>query len=310
MPKEGLINVKEVMGCFTTDVIGSAAFGLDCNSFKDTDSAFRYYGKKVFKGSILDQLRVLFCFFNPKLATLLRLNINRKDVNNFFTNLTKKTLEYREKNNIVRKDFLQLLIDMKNSEENSLTFNEIAAQCFLFFLAGFETSSTTMTFALYELALNLEIQEKAREEVKHVLKKYNGEVTYDGIMEMKYLQQIIDGNILLLCVIKFVKFNFLLETLRKYPALTVINRKVTKTYKVPNTDVVLDEGTLLFIPVYSLQHDPNYYPDPEKFDPDRFSEERKQTMTHFTYMPFGEGPRNCIGTYYFNISFPNFWFSI
>lgn len=88
---------------------------------------------------------------------------------------------------------------------------------------------------------------------------------------------------------------YVLETLRKYPALPVINRSVTKTYKVPNSDIVLEKDTLLFVPVYALHHDPDYFPDPEKFDPDRFSEEGKQNMTHFTYMPFGDGPRNCIG---------------
>lgn len=80
-----------------------------------------------------------------------------------------------------------------------------------------------------------------------------------------------------------------------------MNRKATSTYKIPDTDVVIEKGTLLFIPTYSLHHDPDYYPDPETFDPNRFSESEKQKRKNFTYMPFGDGPKNCIGTLFKSI---------
>ena len=57
----------------------------------------------------------------------------------------------------------------------------------------------------------------------------------------------------------------------------------------------MEEGTKILIPVYAIHHDPEYYPDPERFDPDRFTEENKVSRDHFTYLPFGEGPRVCIG---------------
>jgi cytochrome P450 len=89
---------------------------------------------------------------------------------------------------------------------------------------------------------------------------------------------------------------FFPETLRKYPPLPVLNRECTKTYKIPDTDIVLEKGTLTAIPVLALHHDPKYYPDPQKFDPERFSEEEKAKRHHYVYLPFGEGPRICIGT--------------
>lgn len=75
-----------------------------------------------------------------------------------------------------------------------LTINEMVAQCFVFFIAGFETSATTMAFALYELSKHLNIQKKVREEIDRVLRKHNDAVTYDSISEMKYLRQVIDGR--------------------------------------------------------------------------------------------------------------------
>jgi cytochrome P450 len=85
------------------------------------------------------------------------------------------------------------------------------------------------------------------------------------------------------------------ETLRKYPPVPILNRECTKTYKIPDTDIVLEKGILTVVPVLALHYDPKYYPDPERFDPERFSEEEKAKRHHYVYLPFGEGPRICIG---------------
>lgn len=93
------------------------------------------------------------------------------------------------------------LIEMYKNEqsgnsEDGLTFNELLAQAFIFFVAGFETSSTTMGFALYELARNQDVQDKLREEIGNVFGKHNKEFTYEGIKEMKYLEQVVMGMFL------------------------------------------------------------------------------------------------------------------
>lgn len=135
----------------------------------------------------------------------LGIRVTKPEVANFFLNTIKQTVAYREQNNIERKDMLDLLIKLKNnqsidedidSETNeSFTFNELAAQCFVFFLAGFETSSTTMSFALLELSQNQDIQDKLREEIRMIYKKYNGQLTYEAVMEMTYMDKVIHGNI-------------------------------------------------------------------------------------------------------------------
>jgi cytochrome P450 family 6 len=89
------------------------------------------------------------------------------------------------------------------------------------------------------------------------------------------------------------------ETLRKYPILPFLDRKCFIDYKLPspsgNGTITLPAGTGVFVPVLAIQHDPQYFPEPEKFDPERFTEENKRSRPKYTYIPFGEGLRNCIG---------------
>lgn len=72
--------------------------------------------------------------------------------------------------------------------------NEIAAQAWVFYIAGFETSSSTMSYCLYELAKNKNIQRKVQEEIDEVIARNNGEISYTSIMEMKYLDMCIEGR--------------------------------------------------------------------------------------------------------------------
>ncbi len=85
--------------------------------------------------------------------------------------------------------------------------------------------------------------------------------------------------------------------MRKYPGVPMLLRTCTKDYQVPDSKFVIERGTLVYIPIYGLHHDPQYFPDPEKFDPDRFSEAGKASRPYYAYLPFGEGPKICIGKY-------------
>lgn len=89
------------------------------------------------------------------------------------------------------------------------------------------------------------------------------------------------------------------ETLRKYPPAPLLSRRCGYAYRIPGTDVELPEGMRVVIPIYGLHHDPAYYPQPEIFDPQRFAEKNKNSRPAYTFLPFGEGPRNCIGKRFF-----------
>lgn len=276
------VDIKDVAARYTTDVVGSCAFGLECNSFESVDAAFRAHGRKIFSPRTkIETLKILFLTASPVWGRRLGLSLFPKESTEFFFNIVKKTVEYRRENGIHRSDILQILMELLESDgnqrEHSLTIAEIAAQAFGFFVAGFETSSTTMSFFLYELALNSDLQQKVREEIKWVLGKHAGSVTYEAIMEMKFMDQVIN------------------ETLRKYPPLSFLTRQCVKNYRVPNHDVEIENGNMVLISLLALHRDPEYFPDPERFDPERFSDENKNNIRPFSYIPFGGGPRGCLG---------------
>lgn len=90
--------------------------------------------------------------------------------------------------------YVKLTFPGHPSNLGTLTMDEIAAQTFIFFVAGSETSGTTLTFALFELAMHPEIQDRLREEIFTVLAKHDGKITYDSLNEMKFMSQVIDGT--------------------------------------------------------------------------------------------------------------------
>lgn len=166
---------------------------------------------------------------------------------------------------------------MKLRETVSLTLDEMAAEGFIFFTGGYETSSTTLNFCFYELALNQDIQKKLRDEIKKGIESNEGKLTYDLVFNLKYLDMVVK------------------ETLRKYPVIPVLMRKCNKDFEISGTNQVIPEGYNTMIPIYSIHHDPEFYPEPDKFDPERFSEENSKNRNPLTFLAFGEGPRGCIG---------------
>jgi cytochrome P450 family 6 len=157
-----------------------------------------------------------------------------------------------------------------------MSYEEIAAQVFIFYIAGSESSSSTVAYTLYELTQNEELLRRSQEDIKSTLDKHDGELTYESIMEMKFID---------LCI---------KETLRKYPAIGILNRECTKDYPIPGSKFTIQKGTPIIFSLLGLHRDAKYFPEPETYDPDRFTDE-KHAYNEDMYMPFGAGPRNCIG---------------
>ncbi|XP_032675720.1 cytochrome P450 6A1-like isoform X2 [Odontomachus brunneus] len=264
---------------YTTDVIGSCAFGLDTNSLSDVDSEFLQMGREAFTPKWYNLIRLRIKQSTPWLFDILGYILPQTKVTKFFTRIVMENIDYREKNNIVRHDFVDTLRELKSHPHEidiELTDSLIASQAFIFFLAGFETSSTTMTNALYELAQNHKIQDTLREEINQEYAKNDGVLTYDNIKKMDYLDKVFK------------------ETLRKYPPATFLMRQSTSSYTFDSIKINIPKGQPIWIPVYAIQRDPNIYPNPNVFDPERFKEE--VTRNAMFYLPFGDGPRKCIGS--------------
>lgn len=92
-----------------------------------------------------------------------------------------------------------------------------------------------------------------------------------------------------------ISFYCFSETLRKYSITIALLRVATQDYQVPGESLVIEKGQKIIIPSFSIHHDPKYYPEPQNFDPERFTAEEKSKRPNGTFIPFGEGPRQCIG---------------
>lgn len=215
------IEIREVFSRFATNVIASVAFGIDLDCIEHPDSEFRKYGQKFFEPTLKNTLRFNLSFMSPTLARLFRIRFADKEVGEFMRDTFRQNLEYREQNNVSRKDFFQLLMQLRNTgkvhdddnwdtkktdDAKSLTLDEMTAQAFLFFAGGFESSSSTMSFCMYELAKHPHTQQKAYEEIVEVLEQHDGKLTYDAVSDMKYMNSCIDG--MSLTNIIFFEFGF------------------------------------------------------------------------------------------------------
>ena len=171
------------------------------------------------------------------------------------------------------------IAELKSDQKSSkLTIEEVVAQAFVFFIAAFETTSSTMALCLYELAKNPTLQRKVQREIDSVLEKRSSkEIDFEMMSELKYLENCID------------------ETLRKYPPAPFLMRECGKTYQIPGSDLEIEKGTPLIISTFGIQRDSELFPDPLNFDPNRFNEENIHKIQPFSYFPFGAGPRVCIG---------------
>lgn len=293
-----MIELKELCGRFSMDVIGAVAFGMDVSSIQNPEHDFVKQAKSIMNPS---KVQLLLAVFLPKLMIILaRLGIvgSLKKAQDFFVHITDRALKDRQTDMQSQKyhDFLQLLVESEtegdskgavDSEINhesdlltsdkwtrkGLTKDEMVANALLFLLAGFETVSTTLSFSLFCLAHNPECLKQAQKEVDSILGK--SVVTYETANSLTYLEMCIN------------------EAMRLYPAGFVLSRVAVDEVEIKGVKFTKDMGVL--IPVCVMHKDPEVWSEPDKFDPMRFTAEERARRHPMSYMPFGMGPRNCIG---------------
>ncbi|CAH4038208.1 unnamed protein product [Pieris brassicae] len=275
------LDIRSLFTDYTTDVIATAAFGVETTATLTGEDPIRTVSKTLmtfdwYKGFCWSTI-----FFFPKLTEWCRLPIFPESSTQFFKKVFETVSKQRRVNEI--KDVKDLLDALLKLKDDGLTDNDIWAQAVAFLFAGFETSSSVLSFMLYELSFRPDLQDKMYEELIEAKKSQNGSLDLTIQADLKYLN----------CVIK--------EALRMYPPLGWLDRETLNDYKV-DEKLTIPAGTPIYVNGIGMQYDSDIYPDPETFKPERFLPENEKDLKPFTYMPFGEGPRSCIGKRFGQIS--------
>lgn len=162
-----------------------------------------------------------------------------------------------------------------NNEVKKLTDEEIIGQCIVFFVAGSETAGATLAFTAFYLAHHPDVQDKLLREIDDAVKSRDNESTYKFVQSLEYLERVI-CEVLRLATVGYINVRQCMET-------CVIE------------GVEFPAGVCVNIPAFVIHRIPEYWPEPERFDPDRFLPELVKKRPAFAYMPFGLGPKQCIG---------------
>lgn len=256
---EDKVHLKTVLIRLNLSIIASVFFGFELNAFEDPDHEFNQLGDQFFDPTIFRNKVASFGFFLcPTLLKTIKFSLVSPTVSKYVLNLVTSVIEARKADpSLIRPDFIQTMTDMMQDtkDKDGITVAQCAAESFLFYTAGYETSASTTAFCVFELCHNPVWMRRARAEVDALIKKRNGRIVYEDLSDMKVLD---------MC---------LKETMRKYPAAPILNRECTKEYKIPGTDLVVPKGMPIILSNYGLQMDEDHFIDPQTFDPSRFEAE-------------------------------------
>ncbi|EPQ13681.1 Cytochrome P450 3A12 [Myotis brandtii] len=275
------ITLKDVFGAYSMDVITGTSFGVNIDSLNNPQDPFVENIKKLLKFSFFDPYVLcitLFPFLGPVFEAF-NIFMFPKSVTDFFKKSVKRMKENRLQDKQKRRvDFLQVMINSQNSKETdshkAMTDLELVAQSIIFIFAGYETTSTSLSFFMYLMAIHPDVQQKLQEEIE-VTFPNKAIPTYDALAQMEYLDMVMN------------------ESLRLFPIAGRLERLCKKDVEI--NGVFIPKGTVVMVPSFILHRDSRYWPDPEEFRPERFSKKNQDSINPYTYMPFGSGPRNCIG---------------
>ncbi|NXR05718.1 CP3AO protein, partial [Semnornis frantzii] len=281
--KNSALPVKEIFGSYGMDVVTSTSFGVNMDSMNNPNDPFVREMKKLVRFDLFDPVFIIsfvFPFLTPLMAKMNFSFFPISAVDFFMRAISKIKREREQDTHKGRVDFLQLMIESQrggNGENHSykaLTDIEVLAQAFIFIFAGYEPTSNTLGYLAYELALHPDVQQKVLEEIDTVLPN-KAPLTYDAVMQMEYLDMAVN------------------ETLRLYPIGGRIERTCKKDVEIHG--VTIPKGVVVMIPPYTLHRCPEFWPNPDEFRPERFSKDNKESIDPYAFLPFGAGPRNCLG---------------
>ena len=314
--KNNDFNIMDDIKLLTLDVIASTVFSYETEVFKTEDSIFFEKLKLVFdhldpqRMTFLNRYLLLLLTVFPSLETILKYIFPRltsfKD--DWFLDLAKMMITDRQKTGEFRTDYMHLILALLKREDGTrdktfgsesdddlsdnetavhlrydaknkfLTMEEMQSQISVFIFAGYETTATTLTFIAYYLALYPNVQEKLQAEIDEHFPVVGKNINYETVHKLPYLDMV-----------------FCEASRLSYVGGLAVQRMCTKTTKIK--DITIPKGTRVYINVQEMHMDPELWgPEPaDEFVPERFELDRKSARHPMAYIPFGGGPRICIG---------------
>ncbi|CAG2167631.1 unnamed protein product, partial [Oppiella nova] len=306
------VDMNRITGAYVMESIIQVAFGRKVSALVDPNNPIIKNARKIFSTSLLALMRMFTVMIAPNVAKMFKITMFNSKATTFFRDFTLNLIDDRKRlletgSPVKRVDFLQLMLDSKRDNNNeaidgseeytdsksaekyreiqvthdmtdkSLSYDELIAQCLVFLVAGYESTATTLSMCLYSIAKHPEVQQKLYEEINkfHEHQKSNAD-PYEAFYALKYMDAVID------------------ETLRLYAGVIFLDRAANEDYELKGTGITIKKDHVVHIPIYAIHRDPEHFADPEVFRPERFLAEN---IAHnpYTYLPFGAGPRNCLG---------------
>lgn len=280
-----VLEAKSVYGMMTLDAIATAGFGIESNSFKDPDNAFRQNALRMVRdpkyAKKTDLAKFFFLAICPKLCSALGVGFFASGTCEFFTSILRKTIENRKNTGIKRNDIIDLFMEeLEKDSEDKKDINmelTIISNCIIFFFAGLDTTAQSLASIIYALMQNNDVQEKVRSEIVDVIGD-NEDITSDNLKDLRYTDNVIS------------------EALRYYAIVNGLQRTCTKNYKIPESDFIIPKGMQINVAPTKSSFQGECFANPDVFDPENFAAENNPNK--FGFVAFGQGPRNCIGMRY------------
>jgi cytochrome P450 len=226
--------------------------------------------------TVLEMFRLLLMPFSEYMEKLPLPHIRRLDKARTRLDTTIYGLiRERRKSEQDTGDLLSMLLFAQDEEKDGakMTDQQVRDEALTLFLAGHETTANALTWSWYLLSQHPEIEQRLHEEIDSVLGNRPPELA--DVPNLRYTEMILS------------------EALRLYPPAWAIGRMATGPFTLGNTEV--PAKSICILSPYLIHRDPRWFPDPEKFDPERWTPEARESRPKFSYFPFGGGARICIG---------------
>lgn len=258
----------------TLEVVLTTSFGVKAETQTNPDDPLTNHARQAIS-RLFSALAIAMLPFGETILRKMNDPFHFEDL----TNTARNIIEQRKRGKNIRHDLLHLMMCPRDkvTADFPLSNDEVLVQSIAFILAGYDTTSSALGFLFYELAFHADIQAKIAREVDELYEENEGTLPpYETILyQTPYIDAVID------------------EILRLHTPPFFYDRRCTESCTI--NGVHFPKDTHVLVPIYAMHMDPEVWPNPGKFDPRRFTREEKAKRHAYSYMPFGHGPRCCIG---------------